>query len=226
MKKAMLTLTLLIAALATGCGGGSMSPKPPTIPRSGVVFFGDSIFGRWNLDADFPGKGYVNGGMYGYRTDQLLAILPSVLSGEKVCHGLAGNDTAPLICATVPAPATIVIEAGWNNFFQGNAGNTAPADISAMVKMAQDNGVRVVVTTLYSYDTAHPAAFMVPTGNAPQDFYDMWRVPLNGSIAKTKNVTVVDFSGMFAGQSGYTIDGVHPIDTGYAQMRDLITSKL
>jgi hypothetical protein len=227
MKNAMVTLTLLFAAFAMGCGGGSMSaPKPPTVARSGVVFFGDSIFGRWNLDADFPGKGYVNGGMYGYRTDQLLAILPSVLSGEKVCHGLEGNDTAPLVCQSIPAPATIIIEGGWNNFFQGNTGNTSLADIKAMVALAQNNGVRVVVTTLYAYDPAHPAPWMVPTGNAPVTFYDSWRVPLNSGIALTKNDTVVDFSGMFAGQSGYTIDGVHPIDTGYAQMRDLIAPKL
>ncbi len=202
------------------------APKPPSLPRSGVVFFGDSIFGRWDLAADFPNKNYVNGGMYGYRTDQLLAILPAVLSGEKVCHGLAGNDTAPLVCQSIPAPATIILECSWNNFFQGNTGNTALSDIKAMVKMADDNGVRVIVTTVYAYDPAHPQPWMVPTGNAPVTFYDMWRIPLNSGIAKINGVTVVDFSAMFAAQSGYTIDGVHPTDAGYAQMRDLLAPKI
>jgi GDSL-like Lipase/Acylhydrolase family len=223
MKVKVFVLALALALV--GCGG-KPQVATSTVPRSGVVFFGDSIFGRWNIDADFPGKGYVNGGMYGYRTDQLLEILPAVLSGERVCHGLAGNDTAPLVCQSIPAPATIVIEAGWNNFFQGNKGNTALPDITSMVKLAQSKGVRVIVTTLYAYDPAHPAPWMVPTGNAPVTFYDMWRLPLNGGIEKIQGVTVVDLSGVFAGQSGYTLDGVHPINAAYSQMRDVLNPAL
>jgi lysophospholipase L1-like esterase len=225
MKVKAFALAALIAGLI-GCGGNPVTSHTATVPRSGIVFFGDSIFGRWNLDADFPGKGYVNGGMYGYRTDQLLAILPDVLSGENVCHGLAGSDTAPLVCQSIPAPKTIVIEAGWNNFFQGNAGNTSLEDIASMVRLAQASGVRVIVTTLYAYDPAHPAPWMVPTGNAPVNFYDMWRLPLNGGLDGIEGVTVADLSSTFAGQSGYTEDGIHPIAAGYAQMRDVLESVL
>jgi hypothetical protein len=39
-------------------------------------------------------------------------------------------------------------------------------------------------------------------------------------------VTVVDFSGLFYQQSGYTVDGIHPNDSGYVQMRDLINEAL
>jgi lysophospholipase L1-like esterase len=39
-------------------------------------------------------------------------------------------------------------------------------------------------------------------------------------------VTVVDFSGLFDKQSGYTLDGIHPNNAGYAQMRDLINQVL
>src|SRR5579864_9146589 len=101
--------------LLVGCGG-SQPPQPS------VIFFGDSIFGAWDLQNYFPGKGYVNGGMFGYRTDQLKALLPDVLSGNKVCHGLDGNSTFPLTCVSVTPPKTIVIMAGWNNLFQDNFG--------------------------------------------------------------------------------------------------------
>jgi lysophospholipase L1-like esterase len=41
-----------------------------------------------------------------------------------------------------------------------------------------------------------------------------------------QGVTFVDFSALFDGQSDYTIDGIHPNDSGYQQMRDLINQAL
>jgi lysophospholipase L1-like esterase len=67
---------------------------------------------------------------------------------------------------------------------------------------------------------------MTPTGNAPVTFYDTWRTPLNNSIGLGGAVTIVDFSGLFDGQSDYTVDGIHPNDSGYAQMRDLLNRYL
>jgi hypothetical protein len=115
---------------------------------------------------------------------------------------------------------------GWNNFFQNNPGNTALSDIKQMVSMAQAKGIKVVVCTLYAYDTAHPASWMVPTGNAPVTFYDMWRIPLNQGIENIPSATVVDISNVFSGQSGYTIDGVHPTDAGNNEMLTAIQNRL
>jgi hypothetical protein len=100
MKITIFALLLLLV----GCGG-SVHRIQPLAPS--VIFFGDSIFGAWNLETYFPGKEYVNGGMLGYRTDQLRAILPDVLSGNRVCHGLDGDSTFPLACAPVTPPKTI-----------------------------------------------------------------------------------------------------------------------
>ena len=218
MKTMMFTLLFLLL----GCGGSVHSPQPP---QPSVVFFGDSIFGAWNLETYFPGKPYVNGGMFGYRTDQLKAIFPDVLPGKKVCHGLEGDASFPLTCASVPPPKTIVIMAAWNNFFQGDQVDPL-GDIQSMSAMANAQGVRVIICTIYAYDPAHPAPWMVPTGNAPVTFYDMWRTPLNNSIGQMHGVTFVDFSALFERQSGYTVDGIHPNDAGYLQMRDLINQAL
>jgi len=214
MKITMLTLLFLLV----GCGGASHPPQPP---QPSVIFFGDSIFGAWNLETYFPGKEYVNGGMFGYRTDELKAILPDALSGNRVCHGVDGDATFPLSCVQVTPPKTIVIMAGWNNLLQGNSVNPID-DLQSMAAMASAKGVRVIICTVYAYDPAHPAPWMAPAGAAPVTFYDVWRTPLNNSIGQMRGVTFVDFSDLFERQSDYTIDGIHPNDSGYAQMRDLI----
>jgi hypothetical protein len=220
LSTCMKSTTLALLFVLVGCGG---HPSHTCTDCSGVVFFGDSIFGEWNLEEHFPGAGYVNGGMFGYRTDQLKAILPAVLSGEQVCHGLAGNDTYPLTCVSgLPTPKTIIIMAGWNNFFQGDP-KTALSDLQAMASTANEKGVRVIICTLYAYDPAHPAPWMQPQGKAPVTFYDMWRDPLNSGIHAIPNVTIVDFSALMSGQSGYTQDGVHPTGAAYDQMTAVIS---
>jgi lysophospholipase L1-like esterase len=218
----MKTVMLALLFVLVGCGGSSQPPQPL---QPSVIFFGDSIFGAWNLETYFPGKEYVNGGMFGYRTDQLKTILPEVLSGNKVCHGLDGDATFPLSCVQVTPPKTIVIMAGWNNLLQGNSVNPID-DLQSMAAMANAKGVRVVICTVYAYDPAHPAPWMAPTGAAPVTFYDMWRTPLNNGIGSMHGVTFVDFSDLFDRQSDYTVDGIHPNDSGYAQMRDLINRAL
>jgi hypothetical protein len=115
--------------------------------------------------------------------------------------------------------------AGWNNLIQGNSGNAAD-DLQSMATMATAKGVKVIICTVYAYDPVHPAPWMVPTGAAPVTFYDMWRTPLNNSIGQMQGVTFVDFAALFDGQSGYTLDGIHPTDSGYEQMRDLINRAL
>ena len=114
--KAMKTATVLLLLCAlSGCGG--ISHDPTFIAnRTGVLVYGDSIIGKWDLDAYFPGKGYINGGHFGKRTDELLAALPDALSGKNVCSGYDGDANTPstLTCRPIPPPATIVILAGWN----------------------------------------------------------------------------------------------------------------
>ena len=217
---ALLAATAFLVILLTGCGGR---------PRSGALFYGDSIFGNWNLKAYFPGQDVINGGHFGKRTDELLAALPDALSGKNVCSGFDGalGIRATLECRPIPPPATIVILAGWNNMFQGYTVDARP-DLIKMVGLARKAGVKVLICTVYRFDPAHPAPWMVPTGNAPVTFYDQWRDPLNDLIRSIKgpDITLVDLSRVFKNASGYTADGVHPTAAGYAQMREAIAPLL
>src|SRR6202521_6198598 len=46
--------------------------KPPAPGENRVVFFGDSITDLWHLDEYFPGKLYINRGIGGQTTPQML----------------------------------------------------------------------------------------------------------------------------------------------------------
>src|SRR5258708_11545561 len=46
--------------------------KPPEPGENRVVFFGDSITDIWHLDEYFPGKPYINRGIGGQTTPQML----------------------------------------------------------------------------------------------------------------------------------------------------------
>jgi hypothetical protein len=225
-------LAIFLLALA-GCGGYSAAMQGSQVPRSGVVFMGDSITGRFVVESQFNQPGYYNAGIFGQRTDEMLARFSATLDGKNVCHGYRPPDGSvdpgfPYACQDLQTPpATIVIEGGWNNFFQGNVNNSALVDIQKMADMAKARGVRVLVCTLYAYDPGHPAPWMVPTGNAPVTFYDMWRDPLNTGIRALKGVTVVDLDAEFIGQIDYTADGIHPnIGASNIEVLNTIIGKL
>ncbi|HEY6337942.1 MAG TPA: GDSL-type esterase/lipase family protein, partial [Candidatus Sulfotelmatobacter sp.] len=71
--------------------------KPPVPGENRVVFFGDSITDIWHLDEYFPGKPYINRGIGGQTTPQMLVrFRQDVINLQpKVVLILAGtNDIA------------------------------------------------------------------------------------------------------------------------------------
>ena len=252
MGKILLVVVLCFAAVA--CGGQipripidgtapHSNPTPTPAPFvactdcSGTVFVGDSVFGRFVQEPQFVSGGFIDAGIFGQRTDEMLARFPQIVTGENVCSGYlppAGQPASsdfPYICQSLPQqPKTIVILAGWNNMFQGSNSayiNEMVPNIANMASMARAKGITVLVCTEYAFDPAHPASWMQPTGSAPVTFYDMWRNPLNTGIKSMQGVTVVDLSAMFANQFGYTTDGVHPtFGDGNVQILNAIQSKL
>lgn len=246
-KKTLAPLFFIAISIFIGCGGTAQVRMPqdnPTAPHSapaptpcsscsGTVFVGDSIFGRLTVEDQFIRAGYIDAGIFGERTDEMRSRLADVISGANVCHGYqppAGqppDSLFPFECTALSMqPRTIVIMGGWNNFFQNNPGNTALDDLSAMANMAKAKGIKVIVCTLYPFDPAHPAPWMLPTGNVPVTFFDVWRVPLNDGIKVIPGIIVADIDAAFNGQSNYTEDGVHPNfgPSGNGQMLDVISS--
>ena len=105
--------------------------KPPMPGENRVIFFGDSITDIWHLDEYFPGKPYINRGIGGQTTPQMLVRFR--------------QDVIDL------HPKIVVILAGTNDI----AGNTGPmrtedieADLASMAELARVNGIHVVFSSV------------------------------------------------------------------------------
>jgi hypothetical protein len=101
--------------------------EPPAAGENRVVFFGDSITDNWHLEQYFPGKPYLNRGVGGQTTPQMLVRFR--------------QDVIEL------HPKIVVILAGTNDI----AGNTGPmrledieANYASFAELAQANNIRVV----------------------------------------------------------------------------------
>src|SRR5438874_10472446 len=105
--------------------------KVPAADEKRVVFFGDSITDLWRLDQFFPGKPYINRGIGGQTTSQMLVrFRQDVISLQ---------------------PKVVVILAGTNDI----AGNTGPisnedieANLATLAELAQVHGVQVVFASV------------------------------------------------------------------------------
>lgn len=103
----------------------------PPANENRVVFFGDSITDIWHLDQSFPGKPYINRGIGGQTTPQMLVRFR--------------QDVIDL------HPKVVVILAGTNDI----AGNTGPmrnediaANLASMAELAHAHGIRVVFSSI------------------------------------------------------------------------------
>jgi lysophospholipase L1-like esterase len=104
---------------------------PPSAGENRVVFFGDSITDIWKLEDYFPGKPYINRGIGGQTTPQMLVRFR--------------QDVINL------QPKVVIILAGTNDI----AGNTGPmrnedieANLASMVELAGTHGIRVVLCSI------------------------------------------------------------------------------
>jgi lysophospholipase L1-like esterase len=167
-----------------------------------VVFPGDSITDGWKLAQYFPGKPYVNRGISGQTTPQMLVrFYPDVLN----LH-----------------PAAVIILAGTNDI----ARNTGPEtlemiedNLRAMCELAQKHGIKVVFCLLLPVSdyTQHKQTDHRP----PPDILRLnawmrrYAAEVEAEVADYYSV-LVDSKGLL--KEGYSEDGLHPNDRGYALM--------
>jgi lysophospholipase L1-like esterase len=181
--------------------------EPPSAGESRIVFFGDSITEHWPMTLSFPGKPYVNRGISGQTTPQMLIrFRQDVLALE---------------------PKVVVILAGTNDI----AGNTGPmsleeieANLASMVDLARAHGIRVVLSSVlpvHNYTLQSQLAFPLrPTEKIAA--LNQW---LKGHAAQTSSV-YLDYATAMADERGLlkrelAVDGLHPDKTGYAIMAPL-----
>jgi len=180
--------------------------------RVDVVFLGDSITDAWTSErygGFFPGKGYVNRGISGQTTPQMLVRMkPDVLAFS---------------------PKVIVLLAGTNDI----AGNTGPEtdediqrNIAAIADLATANGARMVLASVTPVSAYHVAAGSEPqTTRRPPSRINTLNTWLKGYAAAHKHVYLDYFSAMVDGKgllrAELSDDDLHPNAQGYAIMSPL-----
>ena len=180
-----------------------LGPSAPGIKR--VVFMGDSITDAWGHPTGvfFPGKPYINRGISGQTTPQMLVrFWPDVIALQ---------------------PKVVVILAGTNDI-AGNTGPTTPTSIEdnlmAMADLARANGIRVVMSSILP-----AAAYPWKPGIDPRSEIAAINSWMRDYCAQKHFVYLDYYSAMVNSNQGMkkalTIDGVHPNADGYAVMTPL-----
>jgi lysophospholipase L1-like esterase len=179
-----------------------------------VVFMGDSITDAWvspEYGGFFPGKGYIDRGISGQTTPQMLIrFRPDVIALQ---------------------PKAVVILAGTNDI----AGNTGPmtlgqieSNLASMAELAKVNKIRVVLASVlpvsnYGHDRqGNPVDMRI--NRPPEKILELngWiksYAQHNGYIYLDYFSAMVDPQGML--QKDLSEDGLHPNAKGYAVMSPL-----
>lgn len=178
--------------------------KPPAPGEKRVVFFGDSITDGWPLPEYFPEKPYLNRGISGQTTAQMLVRFR--------------QDVLAL------QPKAVVILAGTNDI-AGNTGPTRVEDIEAnytsLAELAQASGVRVVFSSVLPVHNYTPRSQEFFAQRPPGKIVELnnWLkayCAAHGCVYLDYFSTMVDKTGLL--QKELADDGLHPNKDGYKLM--------
>jgi lysophospholipase L1-like esterase len=171
-----------------------------------IVFMGDSITEFWTALCPefFVGKPYVNRGISGQTTPQMLIRFRADVIALK--------------------PTMVVLLAGANDI----AGNTGPStlemildNIISMTELAKANQIKIILCSLLpAYD------FPWKTGSFPAEKI----LTFNAMLKKYADANAILFLDYYAAmvderkglKAAYADDGVHPNKTGYEVMEPII----
>jgi len=188
--------------------------KPSAPGENRVVFFGDSITDIWHLDEYFPGKFYINRGIGGQTTPQMLVRFR--------------QDVIDL------HPKVVIILAGTNDI----AGNTGPMrlediedDYASLADLARANGIKVIyssVLPIHNYTDRSKDPF---AQRSPEKIIllNQW---LKGYCAAVpKDATYLDYFSAMVDDKGLlkkdlADDGLHPNAAGYKIMAPMVEAAI
>jgi len=188
------------------------SVAAPAAGEARVVFMGDSITDLWQqprFGGFFPGKPYVDRGISGQTTPQMLIrFRPDVIDLK---------------------PRAVVILAGTNDI----AGNTGPmtdeeieGNLQSMAELAKAHGIKVVLASITPTSAYHTAERAVPQTTARpmsrikaiNDWMQKYAAA-NGHVYLDYFTPMLDAAGVM--KSELTGDDLHPNAAGYAVMAPL-----
>jgi lysophospholipase L1-like esterase len=183
--------------------------KPPAPGENRVVFFGDSITDIWHLDEYFPGKAYLNRGIGGQTTPQMLVRFR--------------QDVIDL------HPKVVIILAGTNDI----AGNTGPmrledieANYASMAELALAHDINVIYSSVLPVHNYTPRAQDLFAQRSPEKILQLNRWLKNYCALASSGCSYLDYFSAMADDKGYmkkdlADDGLHPNAAGFKIMAPL-----
>lgn len=169
-----------------------------------VVFLGDSITDGWRLNEYFSGKPYVNRGISGQITSQMLGRMKADVIDLK--------------------PAAMIVLAGTNDIARGIAITTIQNNLAMIADLALANHIKPIFSSILPVSDYHKdqdPAYEMTTVRPPATIreFNSWLE----SFCKQRGFTycnyfpaTVDDSGFI--KSDFANDGLHPNAAGYRAM--------
>ena len=196
--------------------GSNIDYKKYDTKEKKVMFFGNSITQSWSdYTKFFSDNGYINKGISGQTTDQMLLRFKEDVVDEK--------------------PYCVVILAGINDLAQNNGPISLEdifENIKSIIKIANDNNIKVILSSILpTYE------FLWNPGIYPSNDIIFLNKNLK-DFCKSGEATYVDYHSSMKDKrdglkdeltywrddfNGY--DGVHPNKKGYLKMENIISKK-
>jgi lysophospholipase L1-like esterase len=185
---------------------------PPAANEQRVVFFGDSITDGWKLNQYFPGKPYVNRGISGQITGEMLGRMQADVIALK--------------------PRAMVILAGTNDLARGVSIPTIQNNLTMIGSLAEEAGIKPIFASILPVSDHHkdvnPNYERTPT-RPPEKIRELnsWLA----GMCKSRGFVYLDYFSAMVDSSGQlrselAEDGLHPNAEGYKIMAPLAQAVL
>lgn len=182
-----------------------LPPPSPKQPR--VVFYGDSITDGWRLNEYFPDRDFINRGISGQITGQMLGRFQADVAALK--------------------PAVVLILAGTNDIARGVPPAAIQANFMMMGDLADHHNIRVAIATILPVSDYHKDKnpSWERTRQRPPQAIEQMNAWLKKFCEERGYVLVNYFDAMKNAEGLLTIDladdGLHPNAKGYRVMAPL-----
>jgi lysophospholipase L1-like esterase len=177
---------------------------PPVPGRPRVVFLGDSITDGWRLNEYFQDRDFVNRGISGQITAQMLGRMKADVIDNK--------------------PVAMIVLAGTNDIARGVPLPAIENNLTMIADLAQTSGIRPLfasVLPVHDYNKDKNPAWETSKRRPPATIraLNQWLQ----SFCRTRGYIYVDYFTPLVDQAGFlknelAEDGLHPNATGYRVM--------
>ncbi len=184
--------------------------SPATAGR--VVFLGDSITDAWRLNEYFPSQDYVNRGISGQITSEMLGRMKADVLDLK--------------------PAAVVILAGTNDLARGIPLNVIQNNLTLIGDLLSFHRIKAIyssVLPISDYHRAENPTFARSVQRPPEQIraINQWLA----SFCKNRSFTYLNYTAALADEhgmlkTGVAEDGLHPNALGYRLMTPLVADAI